>query len=62
MGLNRGTHHALLRGVSDELATRVCMTNERDDTPYQEYGYARPYGEPHDNPEEPISLSISLLW
>jgi hypothetical protein len=27
------------------LATRICMMSEQDSAPYQEYGYARRYGQ-----------------
>jgi hypothetical protein len=59
VGLTRVTPAHYYGGVSNGLATRGHMTNERDNTPYQEYGYARPYGEHTRWPRE-ASLSPSL--
>jgi hypothetical protein len=45
-------------GVRNGLAIGGSVTNEQDDTPYQEYDYARPYGGPTTtNPGvQPLSL------
>jgi hypothetical protein len=48
-------------GVSDGLATSICMVNERDNTPYQEHGYKRPYGGPTRLPGgADLSLTLAL--
>ena len=46
--------------VSSGLDTGVRMTNEQDDTLYQEYDYAQSYGGPTAMTRRSQSLSLSL--
>jgi hypothetical protein len=46
---------------NNRLAIGRLVTTEQDDTPYQDYGYARPYRGPTMTTHASQSLSLSLF-
>jgi hypothetical protein len=61
MEWTQGTPSHYYGGVSNRLATKGRVTNKRDDTPYQEYEYARTYGGPTMTTPRGFNLSLSLV-
>ena len=59
VGLTHRIHCALLWRCQQWTSYRGCMMNERDNIPYQEYSYTRPYEE-HTRQPGGANLSLSL--